>query len=191
MQLLGIQPLLERTLIEKTLGLSHVSAFAFTISIVQTCAGLVLLPYISKVKSKIIGARNMIEWKIVKKLSITLLLITLFVSGVLSGIVLLVIPIYNSLTDKYLPISTTLILVVYVTTVASVFCSSVSPAISKGGAEIKSNFHALLIFSPLFLAQVLPFEVQQVNVFLYLIATVAIFSMAYRIYYIIRIKNIT
>jgi hypothetical protein len=65
MQLLGIDSMIERTLIVKTLKLTHVADFAFAISIMQAEARFLLL----------------------RK--------TVFASGLLSVTVLLVIPIFN------------------------------------------------------------------------------------------------
>ena len=188
MQILGIQPLLERTLIEKSFGFTQVAAFAFTISIVQTSAGLLLLPYISAVKSKIIGVREMNEWKLVKKLSLKLLLKIILVSGTLSGIVFLIIPILNTITNKELPLSAMLVFSAFATTVASVFCSSVSPVITKRGRGIKENIYSFLILLPLFFVNILPTEVELLNTSLHIIATIAILLMAHRIYLIIILK---
>lgn len=54
-QLLAMQPLLERYLIQQKLGLDQVGAFSFHYSLVQTGASLVLMPQVAKVRRAILS----------------------------------------------------------------------------------------------------------------------------------------
>lgn len=85
-QILSISPFVERSLIEKMLGLGLVGSYSFQYSLIQSGLSLLLMPMIAKVRRAILSSTTPEEELEVYKMSIFLLVTILVVS--LVGVIL-------------------------------------------------------------------------------------------------------
>jgi len=149
MQILGLQPLLERVLIEKSLGLVSVGAFSFLISVLQSVAGLILVPMVANVKKHLLGAQTVADNLKAHNQALILLLKIIFILGTLAILTHVGLPLIKFIIRKEMNASPPLLLVAYITSISAIFCSAVAPLLTKKGYAWFTNVSSLAILTPL------------------------------------------
>jgi len=184
MQLLGLQPLLERTLVENTLGLAAVGAFSFLTSVMQSAAGLLLVPMVAKTRQGLLGALSVSERINANRQALILLCKICVISGALAVMVYVAQPLLKSLMGKEIPITFILVLIAYLSSVSTIFCSAIAPMLTVKGYAWSANGLTLLALIPLFVAQWIYPEIGFDNLGLMAIAMVALLLLIGRVIFI-------
>ncbi len=188
MQLLGLQPLLERTLIEKTVGLATLAAFSFFTSVVQSAASLQLVPLVAKARQRILGASSVSESIEANRKAIFLGLKIGAISGAWALTVYAIMPLLDKILEKNLELSPSLLLLAYASSVSAIFCSAVAPLFTVKGVALWSNVLTALAMGCLLLGQYFRVEGSILELLL-IICGVAAFQIFYRVLYIIQDLN--
>ncbi len=186
-QLLSLQPLLERVLLEKTLGLAFVAAFSFFISLVQTAAGLLLVPRIASLKKRLISIRLTADNVETKNLCLIMLYQITLLTGTLAAVGYAGIPLLQIVTGKSIEVTPLLMLTVCVTSVSAIFCSAIAPLMAGYGFAMRANSFALILLAFLYGAQLAFLEVKLMAIPLLAIQLVAFAQIIFRVFYL---KNI-
>lgn len=153
MQLLGLQPLLERKLLEKALGLSELAAFAFLTSLMQSAAGLVLVPMVAKTRRGVLGSQSVLERVNANRQALLLLFNICVISGAIGFLVFVGLPLINALMEKEISATFFIALIAYLSSVAAIFCSAIAPLLTVKKYASKANALTFLALAPLFVAQ--------------------------------------
>ncbi len=185
MQLLGLQPLLERTLVEKSLGLTAVAAFSFLTSITQTSAGLLLVPKVARTRQELLRARSLSEQLSANRSALRLLLNISAISGSLAVIVYAAQSIFELLLGKNIPLTLFMVLIAFLSSVSAIFCSAISPLLTARGYAWQANFLTVLALIPLFVAQ----WVYVNNLGIIIIGLVALLLVTGRVIFIYKISK--
>lgn len=189
MQLLGLQPLLERILLEKSLGLAVVGAYAFCISVMQAGAGLLLVPWVAKARRVLLGAHTISD-RIVASRQMLVLLINIFlVSGACALATYFAIPLIELVLDKSVPVNIFVVIIAFISSVSAIFCSAISPLFTAKNAAWASNGLTLFALLPLLGAQWMYPNVALDKLSLMTIGVVAVLQLAGRLIYIFRDMN--
>lgn len=190
MQLLGLQPLLERTLIEKTTGLEAVGAFSFLTAVMQSAAGLLLVPIVAKTRQGLLGARTASERIYANRQSLTLLIKIGIISGVLAVMVYVMQPLLKLLLGKDIPATLFLVVIAYLSSVSAIFCSAIAPLLTVKGYAWPANGLTFLALAPLFIAQWICPEVGLDNLGLMTIGLVGLLLLLGRVMFINRASKL-
>ena len=189
MQILGLQPLLERVLIEKTLGLVSVGAFSFLISVLQSAAGLILVPMVANVKKHLLGARTLADHLKSHNQVFILLLKIIFILGMLATLTYIGLPLIKAITGKEISSSLSLLLATYITSISAIFCSAIAPLLTKKGYAWYANVFSLALLTPL-LGGLLFYPINNSgNIGIAIIGLVALLQLISRVLFIINIDK--
>jgi hypothetical protein len=189
MQVLGLQPLLERILIEKSFGLVSVGAYSFLISVLQSAAGLILVPMVANLKKHLLGARTLADNLKAHKEAFILLLQIIFALGMLAILTYIGLPLLNVITGKEINVSFSLLFVAYITSVSAIFCSAVAPLLSKKGHAWFTNVLSLAVLAPL-MGIYLFFPLNNIgNIAITVIGLVALLQLIVRVLFIINVDK--
>lgn len=189
MQLLGLQPLLERVLVEKSLGLAVVGAYAFCLTVMQAGAGLLLLPWIAKTRKVLLGVYKVADVIVAYRQMLMLLINILLVSGVCALVTYFAVPLMQLVLVKSVPATLFLMIIAFISMVSATFCSAIAPFFTMRNAAWASNGLTLFGLLPLLGAQWLYPKVALDNLSLMVIGVVATLQMAGRLIYISRDMN--
>ena len=184
MQLLGLQPLLERTLIEKSMGLAAVASFSLLASVMQSAAGLQLVPMIAQTRQRILGVRTVSDRIEANRGTLILLRKIAVISGAWALIVYLGLPLLPYLLEKEVRASPPMFMAVYLSSVSAIFCSAISPLLTEKRFGLKANLLTILVMAPLLIAQWIDFETSVLPFSLVVIAGVATLHLLGRIVFI-------
>lgn len=188
-QLLGLQPLLERTLIEKTVGLATLAAFSFLTSVIQSTASLQLVPLVAKVRKLILCARDVSERIEANRQAIFLCLKIAAISGGWALAVFAIVPLLDKILGKSLVISPSLLFVAYASAVSAIFCSAVAPMFTVKGVAVWSNLLTALAMGCLLLGQYLKNDESALELLMFVICSVAGLQIICRVLFILRTTN--
>lgn len=186
MQLLGLQPLLERTLIEKTAGLAPLAAFSFLTSVVQSAASLQLVPLVAKTRQLILGARSVSERNEANRQAIFLGLKIAAISGGLALAIYVSMPLLDKILARNLTLTPSLLLVAYASSVSAIFCSALAPMFTIKGFALWSNVLTALAMGCLLLGQYFRHEESVSEVLIFILCGVAAFQVTWRVLFILR-----
>jgi hypothetical protein len=192
MQLLGLQPLLERTLLEKTVGLATLAAFSFITSVMQSAASLQLVPLVAKTRQLILGARSVSERIEANRQAVFLGIKIASISGGWALAVYMAIPLLDKLLEKMLDASLLLLLVAYVSSVSAIFCSAVAPMFTVKARALQTNILTAIAMGCLLVAQHFTSSGSASELLLVFICGVAVLQVAYRMLLILKtIKSLS
>jgi len=189
MQLLGLQPLLERTLIEKTVGLATLAAFSFLTSVMQSAASLQLVPLVAKARQLILGARSVSERIEANRQAIFLGLKIAAISGGWGLAVSAIMPLLEKILEKNLTLSPSLLFVAYASSVSAIFCSAVAPMFTVKGVALWSNVLTALGMGCLLLGQYFSQDESASELLMFFICGVAALQIIGRVLFILRVAN--
>lgn len=188
MQILGLQPLLERSLIEKTLGLSTLASLSFLTSAMQSAASLQIVPLVANVRQHILSASS-ISQRIEANRQV--ILFTLKITAICAGwgvAVYLSIPFINNLLGKNLTVSPSFLFIAYSSSLSAIFCSAVAPIFTLKFIAPRTNLLTVLMMSFLLSAQYFVGKGNDLGLLL-IISGIAILQIVCRIIFIIRDSN--
>lgn len=152
-QILSLMPFLERSAIEKTLGLAVVGSYAFQYSMVQSGASLLLLPAVAKAR-RIMLSEHLTPSSYKSSLGLVFKILTITAVGaVLTGFA---IPIINVLMSKHLQSNGLLLFAVLFAAAASTYAAAVAPLYITSARLVKANLLTLLCMAPLIALIVTP-----------------------------------
>ena len=184
MQILGLQPLLERSLLEESLSLAAVGTYSFLNSFMQSAAGLFLVPLVANFRQQVLSVRATNNCIGFGRQSLILLLKILTISGLFATMIYLIFPLLNSTLDKDLYVSASLAFVAYISSVSAIFCSAISPLFTVGRYAWKVNVLCFVAFLPFFILHLISVSPIILLVFITFTAVINIF---FRIFFVIRI----
>lgn len=192
MQLLGLQPLLERTLLDKSMGLATVAAFSFLTSVMQSAAGLMLVPMIAQMRKKLLGSRTVLERMEANRGAFTLLAKISIISGTLSLALYWTMPEILKLIEKNISADFSLTLAALLSSISAIFCSAISPLLTTRDRAWTFNAVTLLSFLPLGFAQLSELNSTTTLLAISVICGVAVLQLVIRVILIHRqIKFLT
>jgi hypothetical protein len=192
MQLLGLQPLLERTLLDKSMGLATVAAFSFLTSVMQSAAGLLLVPMVAQMRKKLLGSRTVLERMEVNRGALTLLGKISIISGTLSLALYWTMPQIVKLIEKNISADFSLTLAALLSSISAIFCGAISPLLTTRDRAWTFNAVTLLSIFPLGVAQFLELNTTTTLLAISVICGVAILHLVIRVALIHRqIKYLT
>jgi hypothetical protein len=174
MQLLGLQPLLERILVESTLGLAAVGSFSFLTSVMQSAAGLLLVPLVARYRQHILRIR-LNEDIIATRIQTLGLLFNIFViCSIFACAVYYAFPLLNSTLGKDLKFSFALVFAAYISSISAIFCSAVAPMFTVKGLALRVNVLTTLAMTCFALAQYINGDEKMLLLLICIIATLQI-----------------
>lgn len=189
MQLLGLQPLLERILVEKSLGLAVVGAYAFCISVMQAGAGLLLVPWVAKARRVLLSAQTISDRIIANRQMLILLIKIYLVSAACALATYFAMPLIELVLGKSVPVTLFVLIITFISSGSAIFCSAIAPLfIAKKTAWI-SNGLTLFAILPLVVVQWMYPNVALENLSLMTIGVVAVLQLAGRLIYVLRDVN--
>lgn len=187
MQLLGLQPLLERTLIEKSMGLAAVASFAFLTSVMQSVAGLLLAPMVASVRRDILGARTPSDYLPARS---QIFLLLLWISGITALVaigVYFALPLIKLILEKEISISPLFAFVTCLVSVSAIYSSAISPLLTVGNLAWWTNTLCVIAISPLVVFQWMPYGGEVASLGVQLLAVVAVVQIAGRIIFVLKV----
>jgi hypothetical protein len=184
MQLLGLQPLLERALFEKTVGLATLAAFSFITSVMQSAASLQLVPMIAKARQLILRARLVSEKIEANQQAILLGLNIAAISGVCALTVYMIMPFLEKLLEKEFSASPSLFLVAYISSVSAIFCSAVAPIFTVKSIALPTNLLTALAMTCLLVTQYFADDESAPKFLLIIICAVSLLQIIGRVLFI-------
>ncbi|MGZ3769090.1 MAG: hypothetical protein ACXVCP_07100 [Bdellovibrio sp.] len=149
-QLLSLYPFLERLFLEKNLGLSLVGSYSFQYTLIQAGLGLLLMPEIARVRSKILESKKDLDFRDAHVFSLRLLS---YIFGVgLVGVIAsyFVVPILSALLKKNVTCTVAILISGLFSSVMSTYTSAVSPLFASKERILISNVLTLLCMGPFF-----------------------------------------
>jgi hypothetical protein len=149
MQILGLQPLLERTLLEKSMGLAAVAAFSLFTSIMQSASGLLLVPKIAAVRKSILDIKTAADFLSTRRMTIALFAKISVISAVFATGSYMAFPVLGSILEKDLHISPLLASIACIASVSAIFSAAISPLLTNRGTAWKTNLLCVLALCPL------------------------------------------
>lgn len=180
MQLLGLQPLLERVVIEKSLGLVAVASFSFLTSVMQSVAGLQLVPIIAQTRQRLLSARTVSDRIGANRGALILLMKASMVSGAWALILYFGLPLLVYLVDKQVPTSPLMLFAAFLSSLSAIFCSAIAPLLTEKRHALKANIVTCLIISPLLIVQCMIFDGSAFSSSLLVIGGVAVMHLVSR-----------
>lgn len=187
MQLLGLQPLLERTLVEKSQGLIAVAAFSFLTSVMQSAAGLLLVPMVATVRQGILGARMPSDFQAVRSQALLLLARILAVSGLFAVGIYFFLPIAVNVLEKKISVSISLVVVAYLVSVSAIFSSAISPLLTVREVGWRVNAVCVIAIFPLILLQLVFLDSDFSMLGFLVMALVAVVQIGGRVFFVLRL----
>lgn len=177
MQILTLQTLLERVLVEKTLGLASVGVFSFLTSLIQSATGLLLVPAVAKVRQSLLSAEN-ISNRIIANSQVKVLLFKVLVISAISALIAYIsLPLVNMLLRKDLFAFPSLALIAYLSSASAIFYSSIAPLFSRREYAWFANGLSLLVTIILGIA-ILSYQLIRIDMFgLFVIGVVALLQL--------------
>lgn len=173
-QILSLLPFLERSALEKTLGLAVVGSYSFQYSMVQSGASLLLMPAIASTR-RIILSDHVSATSF--NSSLTLLFKVLGIAAVGAILTGIAIPIVNHLMSKNLQSSPVLLVTVLFAASASTYAAAVAPLYVASARLIKANLLTLLAMAPLLALIVFPAFSNSAYAFDVALGTIALAAM--------------
>lgn len=154
-QVLSLQPLLERLLIEHSIGAAAVGSFAFQYSIIQSGSSILLMPYMAKTRQKIFGAITEAEIVGAKAGCLRILGLIALMSVVGGLAAHFTLPIVRLITSKNISSDTLTLGVAMVSSGAATFAANVAPLFVSRGRRVAANIEAAACLLPMALVYVL------------------------------------
>jgi hypothetical protein len=188
MQLLGLQPLLERSLIEKTLGLSTLASLSFLTSVMQSSASLQIVPLVANLRQLILSARSVSERIEANRQVILFTLKAAVISAGWGIAVYMTIPFINDLLEKNLALSPSFLFVAYCSSLSAIFCSAVAPIFTLKNIAPTTNFLTALTMCFLLFGQYFAVKGSDLELF-FIIGGVAILQIICRALFIVKDIN--
>lgn len=154
MQVLAVQPLLERALIESRIGVEMVGAYSFQYSVIQAATSLFLLPLIATTRRAILGAGSPSDWVQAHDLSIKLLLKVLLTCTLMATMAHFAIPLMAVVLGKSVSSSILVLIAALLAASAATFSAAVSPLYARRGRLLRANSVAFANLLPMVLVLV-------------------------------------
>lgn len=176
MQIMALQPLLERTVIENRAGIEMVAPYSFQYSVVQSGASLFLVPLVATTRRAILSANSPAEWAEAHSISLWLLPKVLLLASLLAVGAHFAVPIAADALGKELSSNVIVLLAALLASVAASYAAAISPLYARTGRLWRANSAALLSMLPLMLLSIPDLastQNQQLIVMLAIMATAA------------------
>lgn len=186
MQLLGLQPLLERTLLERSMGLASVAAFSLFTSVMQSASGLLLVPHIAAVRKSVLGIKTAADFLTARRMMIGLLSKTAAISAAFAIGAYFCFPALSLVLEKDLSISASLAAIACIVSVSAIFSAAISPLLTSSGTAWKTNMLCVIAICPLIAILIMPAAVEIAVYSAITIASVSATQIVGRLLFILR-----
>lgn len=164
-QLICLQPLLERWLIERKLGMDMVGAFSFHYSLIQTSASLLLITKVGQLRKLILAQHDATPEA--HMAALRFMALTMALIGACAALMHLTLPFLMQLLDKHVSSGWEITAVASLSGCAATFASAVSPLYAGRARILSANLLTAVAMLPLLIPLVLapwlgPFSTPQV-----------------------------
>ncbi len=149
-QLISLQPLLERWLIERRLGMEMVGAFSFHYSLIQTSAALILIAKVGQLR-RLILSESMAPGGMVYMAALRFLGLALALIGACAVSVYLALPVMTQLLGKHVSSGWLITTVAAFSGCTATFASAVSPLYAGHDRVLRANLLTVVAMLPLLL----------------------------------------
>jgi hypothetical protein len=193
MQIIALQPLLERAVIEHRSGVEMVGPYSFQYSIVQAGASLFLLPLVAATRRAILAANSPAQWAEACSMSMRLLPKVLLLASVLAIAAHFAIPLVATALGKKISSTVIVLFAALLASAAASYAAAISPLYARPGRLWRANSSALLSMLPLallFIPDLVSTPDQQLVVMLAIMAT-AVAQITVRFGYVLRGRTAT
>jgi hypothetical protein len=187
LQIMALQPLLERLVIDQRVGAELVGSYSFQYSVVQAGASLFLLPVVAATRRAILSATDSTQWGEAHGKSLRLLAHVFALTILLAGISHFALPVVAVLLGKTISSSVMVIMAAQLAAAAATYATAISPLYAKPGRLWRANLAALFSMLPLFVlffTKVLAVESQEAVVTIAIMIT-SVAQIAIRICYVV------
>lgn len=149
LQILAIFPFLERTMIDRSIGLEAVGAFSFNYAGVQAGLSLLLMPLLADGRRAILSAHTPAQHLYAHKMTFVLLTRITIVSAIFTIAAYIAVPLFANLMHKDLELQPIGSVAVMISAIASTYNSAISPLYAKGDRILSANLITLMCTLPM------------------------------------------
>jgi hypothetical protein len=151
LQILSILPLLERSFLERTIGLEAVGLYSFQYSLIQAGFALLLLPSIAHLRRSILATRTSAERQKVCKDAANFSLKALLVGLICTMGGALALPLLNFLLHKHYETTFSVMMAVWLSASASIYTGAVATLFGSRIRVVQANVQTILATTPILL----------------------------------------
>lgn len=148
LQILSLLPLIERASIEKVVGLALVGSYSFQYSLVQSGATLFLMPKMSELRRLILSAPGSICPE-VRRASAQFLFVVIMINAISALATYIALPTILIILNKTLFMTPLMMFVIFLSSCAITFASTVSPQYASIDRILSSNVITLICMTPI------------------------------------------
>jgi O-antigen/teichoic acid export membrane protein len=149
MQIIAVQPLLERVLVERSMGLSAVGSYSFQYSMIQAGAGLILLPVIATTRRAILSAATPEDLAAARRIALSLLAKILAVAAPFAVLASFAVPLIATALKKDISSSAPMLIAALLSSAMSTFASGISPMFASRDRAVPANLMSVGALLPL------------------------------------------
>jgi hypothetical protein len=183
-QVLALQPLLERLMIQDRLGLAVVGGYSFQFALIQAAATLIVLPLAADARRAILGVRNPGQLSRAHRavLKFSALLAPIMIAA--GAGVALALPVIGWILGREIELQVGALLAAVASATAAIFAAAVGPLFAPRGRVLRANTLTLAAMSPLALPLIIPASVVPAAMVVFAaVTTSALAQLAIRILY--------
>lgn len=148
LQIISLIPLIERASLEEAVGLAFVGSYAFQYALVQSGASLFLMPKIAELRKLILSAPGSTSPE-ARRASVRFLATVIMFNAISALAAYIALPTLLVILNKTLFMTPLMIIVIFLSSCAITFATTVSPQYASIDRILSSNVMTVICFTPM------------------------------------------